>query len=337
MAAVNDAQAGAKLFFLDAPGGCGKTFTTNLLLASVRAADAAHGRPLGGVAVAVASSGIAALLMDGGTTAHSRMKIPIELDAESRCNLGAQTQAARLLREASIIVWDEAPMMHKFCYSAVDRLLRDLTKVDQPMGGKVFVMAGDFRQVLPVVPKGTRAQIVAACIKKHASLWPHVTPLRLTENMRVSRLRGQLGAEALQDWASYLLGVGCGETDSDMQVPEDMVVGGEDPKVLIQEVFGAGLGDLSQEDLIGRCILCPKNDGVKLINDAVTTLFPGEACDRYSADSVEDDTHNLYATEVLNGLDPQGMPPHPLISIPPSRLGQRPLPLAPPCSTCTSR
>ncbi|GBP67504.1 hypothetical protein EVAR_49870_1 [Eumeta japonica] len=57
-----------KIFFLDAPGGTGKTFITNLILAKVRS--------LGKLALAVASSGIAATLLAGGRTAHSTFKLP---------------------------------------------------------------------------------------------------------------------------------------------------------------------------------------------------------------------------------------------------------------------
>ena len=67
----------ARLFFLDGPGGTGKTFLYSILLAHVRARD--------GLALAVASSGLASLLMAGGTTSHYRFKIPINLDEGSTC------------------------------------------------------------------------------------------------------------------------------------------------------------------------------------------------------------------------------------------------------------
>ena len=50
-------------YFLDVPGGTGKTFIINLLLAKVRFDKK--------IALAVASSGIAATLLEGGQTAHS--------------------------------------------------------------------------------------------------------------------------------------------------------------------------------------------------------------------------------------------------------------------------
>lgn len=54
--------ASSKLFFIDAPGGTGKTFTFNTILAAVSA--------MGKVAIAVASSATAAQLLSGGTTQH---------------------------------------------------------------------------------------------------------------------------------------------------------------------------------------------------------------------------------------------------------------------------
>lgn len=55
------------IYFLDAPGGTGKTFLLNLILATVRSKSE--------IALAVASSGIAATLFSGGRTAHSTFKL----------------------------------------------------------------------------------------------------------------------------------------------------------------------------------------------------------------------------------------------------------------------
>ena len=59
------------VFFLEGFGSTGKTFLINLVLAKVRSE--------GHIALSTASSGIAATLLDGGTTAHSRFKIPIDI------------------------------------------------------------------------------------------------------------------------------------------------------------------------------------------------------------------------------------------------------------------
>ncbi|PKY57229.1 hypothetical protein RhiirA4_283232, partial [Rhizophagus irregularis] len=76
MQAVNDKYGH---FFIDGPAGTGKTFLYNTLLATIRL----HGD----IAIAVASSGIAALLLSGGRTAHSRFKIPLKIDEFSTCNI----------------------------------------------------------------------------------------------------------------------------------------------------------------------------------------------------------------------------------------------------------
>jgi hypothetical protein len=67
---------------------------------------------------------------------------------------------AKLVRKADMIIWDEAPMMHRRAFEAIDRTLCDLMQLDdaQAIGkifsGKTTVLGGDFLQILPVVPKG---------------------------------------------------------------------------------------------------------------------------------------------------------------------------------------
>jgi len=72
------------------------------LLAKVRSTDR--------IAVAIATSGIAASIMPAGRMAHSRFKIPIKLQDNSVCNFTKQSGTATLLCEASLIIWDEVAM-----------------------------------------------------------------------------------------------------------------------------------------------------------------------------------------------------------------------------------
>uniref|UniRef100_A0A0L8GBF0 ATP-dependent DNA helicase n=1 Tax=Octopus bimaculoides TaxID=37653 RepID=A0A0L8GBF0_OCTBM len=65
-------------FFLDAPGGTGKTFVIKLLLTKLR--QMKH------IAIAVASIGIAATLLSGGRTAHSCFKLPLDLFKKEKAN-----------------------------------------------------------------------------------------------------------------------------------------------------------------------------------------------------------------------------------------------------------
>ncbi|GFX59288.1 ATP-dependent DNA helicase [Trichonephila clavipes] len=65
MRAITEQSGG--LFFIDAPGGTGKTFLLSLILATIRSQN--------NIALAIASSGIAATLLDGGRTMHSAWKL----------------------------------------------------------------------------------------------------------------------------------------------------------------------------------------------------------------------------------------------------------------------
>lgn len=56
-------------------------------------------------------------------------------------------------------------MSHRSHIEAIDRTLKNLKCNNKLMGSITFVFAGDFRQTLPVIPKGTRADVVNACFK----------------------------------------------------------------------------------------------------------------------------------------------------------------------------
>ena len=137
------------MFFVYGYGGTGKTFLYKTLTCYLRSK--------GEIVLNVASSGIAALLLDGGRTAHSRFKVPINVVEDSMCTINADSPLGDLIRKTNLIIWDEAPMVHRHCFEAFDRTLKDVTDCDdKPFGGKVVVFGGDFRQILPVIPCGSR-------------------------------------------------------------------------------------------------------------------------------------------------------------------------------------
>lgn len=57
-------------------------------------------------------------------------------------------------------------MTHRHIFEAVDRTFRDITDVELPFGGKIMIFGGDFRQVLPVIYKGTKSELIQASIVK---------------------------------------------------------------------------------------------------------------------------------------------------------------------------
>jgi hypothetical protein len=69
------------------------------------------------------------------------MKIPLDITAESRCPVPKQSDLAQLLRQVKLIIWDEAPMQHRYCPEAVNRLLQDI-RDDRPLFGGITVVFG---------------------------------------------------------------------------------------------------------------------------------------------------------------------------------------------------
>ena len=145
------------------------------LLARIRSMDR--------IAIATATSEIAASIMPRDRTAHSMFKIPIKLEDNSVCNFTKQNGIVALLREASLIIWDEVAMTRSQAVETLDRSLQDIIGCDLPFGGKVMVFGGDSRQVLPVVPRGTRAQICDATLLQ-SYIWDDIKIIRLKQNMR---------------------------------------------------------------------------------------------------------------------------------------------------------
>ncbi|KAK7400491.1 hypothetical protein VNO78_11699 [Psophocarpus tetragonolobus] len=224
MDVINSKQS--QVFFVDGPGGTGKTFLYCALIAQLRGQHK--------IVLATASSGIVAILLLGGRTAHSRFKIPIYVEPESFCSISRQSDLAKLIRQTTTIIWDEVPMINRYALEALDRSLRDLLDLDSPFGGKVMILGGDFRQVLPVFQKGTRAQMILACIVK-SPLWAITKVLHLRQNMR-----------SLQDptFAEYLMRIGDGteptKYDDMVKIPHQLAItweGESSIQKLIQETF----------------------------------------------------------------------------------------------------
>ena len=129
-------------FFVYGYGGTGKTYLYETIISFLRAN--------GMIVLVVASSGIVSLLLSGGRTAHSRFKIPLDVNEHSTCEIKKGTQLARLIEEAKLIIWDEAPMAHMYCFEVVDRTLRDILFVSningetRPFGGKPILLDDNF-------------------------------------------------------------------------------------------------------------------------------------------------------------------------------------------------
>ena len=197
-------------FFIDGPGGTGKTFLYRSLLATLRSK--------GYVAIAVATSGVAASILPGGRTAHSRFKIPLDFSKVKTCQLSKQSCVARLIIESRLILWDEASMAKRQSIEAFNDLLKDLMDCEIPFGGKVVVFGGDFRQTLPVIEQASRQVLIDSSLL-NSPLWKDMYKLALKQNMR-----------ALSDpqFCDFLLRIGEGKEPTDVNgevtLPSDIVI-----------------------------------------------------------------------------------------------------------------
>ena len=178
-ACIEDDYIGSRIFNINAPGGCGKTYLLNGILAYIRG--------MRYKCIAAASSGIAATLLKGGRTAHSFFGIPIPVLNTSICNVKLSTKLKKLLNESKLIIWDEAFMTHTYNILAVSRMLKDITNNDNYFGGKIVIFCGNPRQTLHEIPKASRSVVVNASLIKCPLIWDSAIKLNLSINMRVIR------------------------------------------------------------------------------------------------------------------------------------------------------
>lgn len=323
-----------KLFFLYGPGGTGKTYVYRTLISKLRSEKR--------IVLPVASSGIAATLMPGGRTAHSRFKIPIDIHENSMCEIKVNTNLAELIQEASLIIWDEAPMAHRFTFEALDRTLKDImsnvdpTASDKPFGGKTVLLGGDFRQVLPVIPQGSRQDTVLASLNR-SFVWDNCNIAILSKNMRVNQEE--------KEFAEWILKVGNGEAKAapssqqeildldNIEIDRSLLLSKREKP--LEQVQQATFPDLQssfkdRDYLRVRAILTPRNETVDEINDFFLSKISGDIKQYLSADTIANgenkknlssDTNGkgekdqvgvnlLYTTEYLNELKCSGLPNH---------------------------
>ena len=111
-------------------------------------------------------------------------------------------------------------MIHRHCLEALDKSLRDILSSRtgdsdmKPFGGKTVVLGGDFRQILPVVPGGSKSAIISATIC-NSKLWEHCEVFTLTQNMHLLQPNlSEQTRQELQLFANWLLDIGNGKINS---------------------------------------------------------------------------------------------------------------------------
>ncbi|KAK9664820.1 hypothetical protein RND81_14G070800 [Saponaria officinalis] len=270
-----------------------------------------------------------------GRTAHSRFAIPINLSDSTSCKIDQGSELAELIKQTSLVIWDEVPMVHKHAFEAVDRAFRDIIHLEDPtakdkvFGGKTIVLGGDFRQILPVVPRKGRVDIVDASISKLRQIWPYCNVLKLQKNMRLTQGSNEEDTTELAEFTKWVLDIGDrkipatakpGEDEKTwISIPEDMLNEntGDPIASIVEEVYPHLLEKYTDPlYLQGRAILAPKNDIAEEVNNYILRLIRGEEVVSKSIDRIcpltknASTMENIYPTEFLNSLKFQGLPNH---------------------------
>lgn len=238
-------------------------------------------------------------------------KIPIEIDNQSICGLKPRDEFVQsVLRHVALIIWDEVPMQHQDCFAAVDRTFRDLLKVDELFGGIPVVFGGDFAQIPPVVPNGSKVDTIMASIRNWTN-WNDFTVLHLTENMR---LRGVTSPENLQ-FAEFLAQLSYNpELYGPITLPPYIKVY-EDYEEFYNTLYPPDLMATARETpelFADRAILASHNTSVAELNSDILRMMDGDSQVFTSVDHAEQGADNEafhMDDEYLHTLETSGIPP----------------------------
>jgi len=323
-----------ELFWLNAIAGAGKTTVVNAILDYC----IVSGVP----AVATATTGIAAELLHRATTFHSATGAPLKIPAHAReFGFGAESRLAAVLKPATVVVVDEATMLHHVLLDSLDLTLRSLESrgsiaSQTPFAGKVILLAGDYQQQLPVVRKGNELDVQEATLL-NAECWNSRIKLRLSTNHRMRlppapddseasrRLRNE--TEAYQEFCDRV-GRGTEQivdgTERTIRLPEGLMLDcrNADTKEaqierMVDHIYAdpPAAGPKRHEWLASRRIVTPKNVHVAEINQIAMSRFKGRCWTSHSIDTMEpgeETERSAIPEKVMHAYKPPGMPPHEL-------------------------
>lgn len=178
-------------------------------------------------------------------------------------------------------------MINRWAFEAFDRTLSNvMTSVvdgakDLPFGGKTIVFGGDFCQILSVVPRGGRADIVYATISS-SPLWCVWKVLKLTRNMRLQFSGDADKNQSLRLFAKWILDIGDGKFGIDddgeavVDILDDICIQtyGNHIGYIVDSTYPYLLDNMNNSSFLkDRAILTPTLDLVENVNDYVMSLI----------------------------------------------------------------
>ncbi|KAL7139533.1 hypothetical protein ABFS83_09G058500 [Erythranthe nasuta] len=218
--------------------------------------------------------------------------LDLSISGESLMNY-ALTKVEKILQSNGKSLRNYVPMPFSIEFAVEDNiniLVLDeldydgLKWVDKPFGGKVVVLRGDFRQILPIVLKASRQDIVHAMLNS-SSLWYFCRVMKLSKNIRLQSCSSPSNVDEVIEFGDWILKVGNGNVreqydgEASLEIPEDMLI--DDSEDLFRDlpnfVYPDLLSNMYDPDYFqGRAIIAPTNERVESVNDHLMSLFPGE-------------------------------------------------------------
>ena len=224
------------------------------------------------------------------------------------CDIPNSSQRAELLKHTSLIIWDEITMMNKHNLQAVDSVLRKIKQTDVPFGGIIFVGAGDFRQIPPIVRNGTREEIILSSIK-FSPLWRSFQILDLI--IPVRQQHDKEFAELVDKISNGTL-----ETNEDGKVILELIKTTTDSDEWTRFVYP----DIPHVDpsTKAKALLTLFNKEVDKQNENICDVLTGEYKTLYSHDELNESSDiseffkDNITTEFFNQINFPNVPPHEL-------------------------
>uniref|UniRef100_A0A914YXE1 ATP-dependent DNA helicase n=1 Tax=Panagrolaimus superbus TaxID=310955 RepID=A0A914YXE1_9BILA len=286
----------ASCFFVDGPGGSGKSYLFNSLYYYFTGKSKK--------VTVMAWSGIAASLYETGRTCHNVFKLDFPFGDESNSGVNPSDDLGKSLKETDVLIWDEAPMAPRHSLEVIDKKLREIMANEIPFGGKVLVLGGDFRQLPPVVKNGTRNDIVRSSIKT-SPLWHHFSAktFALKKNERADN--------DVDGFAKDILKIGDGSANDNngkVKLPDECITDGD----LVETIFGEVIEAQDYNAFAKSAIICTLNSDVDAYNEKVIDLLDPETEKVYQAidrvEAIGGGESFAYAPEHFECIRPNGFP-----------------------------
>ncbi|XP_016192424.1 uncharacterized protein LOC107633295 [Arachis ipaensis] len=216
------------------------------------------------------------------------------------------------------------------CFEALDQTLRDLTlvtnqhKIHQPFGGKIVVLGDDFRQILLVILKESRHDILSSTINSF-HMWSFCKVLKLHMNMRLLMSSSDQHDGEIKRFANWILDVGNKNISSvvgdksEVEITDDLlIITTDDPlSHLVYFAHSNFLQNMSDYMYFqSRIILASTLESVEKVNDFILTIFSGMEKEYLSYDTTcqvdenKDVQQELFTLEFLNDIKYSGLPNH---------------------------